>query len=103
MIAFSAISPGAAVPFEARPPLRAAAALVGVFAMFHGHAHGAELPPGQNAILYSTGFVVATGFLHPTGIAIGLVHRWQWGRIALRVAGTLVTIAGLGFLWKAIR
>jgi len=102
-IALSAVLLGLAVAREARPPLPLAAALVGVFAIFHGHAHGTELPPGQSGILYSIGFVVATGCLHLTGIAIGLVHRWPWGRIALRVAGTLVTVAGLGFLWKAIR
>ncbi len=102
-IALSAVLLGLAVAREARPPLVVAAALVGVFAIFHGHAHGTELPPGQSGILYSIGFVVATGCLHLTGIAIGLVHRWAWGRVALRVAGTLVAIAGFGFLWKAIR
>ena len=102
-IALSAVLLGLAVAREARPPLAVAAALVGFFAIFHGHAHGTELPPGQSGILYSIGFVVATGLLHLTGIAIGLVHRWRWGRIALRVAGTLVAIAGFGFLWKAIR
>jgi len=102
-IALSAVLLGLAVAREARPPLAVAAVLVGVFAVFHGHAHGTELPPGQSGILYSIGFVVATGCLHLTGIAIGLVHRWGWGRIALRVAGALVTIAGFGFLWKAIR
>jgi urease accessory protein len=102
-IALSAVLLGLAVAREARPPLAVAAALVGFFAIFHGHAHGTELPPGQSGILYSIGFVVATGLLHLTGIGIGLVHRWRWGRVALRVAGALVTIAGLGFLWKAIR
>ena len=101
-IALSAVLLGFMVAREARPPLGVAAALVGVFAVFHGHAHGTELPAGQSGILYSIGFVMATGCLHATGIAIGLVHRWPAGRIALRAAGVLVTIAGLGFLWKAI-
>ena len=102
-IAVSAIALGLAVACEARLPLPAAAALVGFFAIFHGHAHGTELPPGANGLLYSVGFVIATGCLHATGIAIGLVHRWPWGRIALRVAGALVTTGGLFFLWQAIR
>jgi urease accessory protein len=102
-IALSAILLGLVVAKEARPPLAVAAALVGFFAIFHGHAHGTELPAGQSGLLYSIGFVVATGLLHLTGIAIGLVHRWPWGRIALRLAGALVAIAGFGFLWKAIR
>ena len=88
--------------FECRPPLGLAAALVGFFAIFHGHAHGTELPPGQSALLYSIGFVMATGFLHALGIGIGSVHRWVWGQKALRVAGGLVAMGGAFFLWKAI-
>ena len=102
-IALSAVLLGLAVAREARPRLAVAAALVGFFAIFHGHAHGTELPAGQSGLLYSIGFVAATGLLHLTGIAIGLVHRWAWGRVALRVAGALVAIAGSGFLWRAIR
>jgi urease accessory protein len=84
-----------------RPPLGVAAALVGVFAIFHGHAHGTELPPGQSALLYSMGFVIATGCLHALGIGIGTVHRWSWGQKLLRVAGGLVAIGGTFFMWKA--
>jgi len=101
-IALSAILLGAAVMFELRPPLGVAAALVGFFAIFHGHAHGTELPPGQSALLYSIGFVVATGSLHALGIGIGSVHRWTWGQKALRVAGGLVAMGGAFFMWKAI-
>ena len=101
-IAASAIMLGAAVMFEVRPPLAIAAILVGFFAIFHGHAHGTELPPGQNALLYSMGFVIATGCLHAAGIGMGTVHRWPAGRIALRAAGALVSIAGVAFLWRAI-
>jgi len=101
-IALSAILLGAAVMFEYRPPLGLAAALVGFFAIFHGHAHGTELPPGQSALLYSVGFVMATGCLHALGIAIGTVHRWEWGQKVVRVAGALVATGGAFFLWKAI-
>lgn len=101
-IALSAILLGAAVLFEVRPPLGLAALLVGFFAIFHGHAHGTELPPGQSAMLYSIGFVIATGCLHAVGIGIGSVHRWEWGQRLLRVAGGLVTMGGAFFLWKAI-
>jgi urease accessory protein len=72
---------------EAKPNLWAAAFLVGFFAIFHGHAHGTELPPGANGVLYSIGFVIATGTLHAVGIGIGTVHRWPQGPLALRVAG----------------
>ena len=67
-----------------------------------GHAHGSELPDGQSGLTYSLGFVVATGLLHAIGIAIGLVHRWSTGRIALRGAGAAVTLAGIFFLWRAL-
>ena len=79
-----------------------AASLVGFFAIFHGHAHGTELPPGQSGLAYSIGFVVATGLLHGVGIAIGVVHRWPAGRVALRVAGAAVAVAGVAFLWGAV-
>jgi len=101
-IAASALLLGAMVAREARPPLPVAAALVGFFAIFHGHAHGAELPAGQSGLTYSIGFVVATGCLHLAGIAIGLVHRWAWGRLALRAAGAAVAAAGVWFLWRAL-
>ncbi len=100
-IALSALLLGVMVARQARPPPWVAAALVGVFAVFHGHAHGRELPAGQSALLYSLGFVVATGCLHAAGIGIGLVHRWGWGRIALRVTGAAVALAGAVFVWRA--
>ena len=99
-IAASAILLGLMVACEARPPLVVAAVLVGFFAIFHGHAHGTELPAGQSGLMYSIGFVVATGCLHGVGIAIGVVHRWPLGRVAMRLAGAAVTVAGFGFLWR---
>ena len=87
---------------EARPSLAVAAALVALFAVFHGHAHGTELPEGQSGVLYSVGFVVATGCLHAVGIAIGLVHRWPLGARAIRAAGVAIAAAGAWFLWRAV-
>jgi len=101
-IAASAILLGTAVMTERRPPLYAAAALVALFAVFHGHAHGTELPPGQSGLLYSLGFVVATGCLHALGIAIGLLQRWPAGRVALRIGGGGIGLAGIFFLWRAL-
>jgi len=101
-IAVSAILLGLMVAFEARPPVWVAAGLVGFFGIFHGYAHGTELPAGENALLYSVGFVIATGGLHAIGIAIGIAHRWSPGRIAVRVAGGAVAIAGVYFLWGAV-
>jgi len=101
-IAASAILLGLAVMSELRPPIAAAVVLVGLFGVFHGHAHGTELPPGQSALLYSMGFVVATGCLHGVGIAVGLMHARPWGQRLLRVAGGVVAVAGASFLWRAI-
>jgi urease accessory protein len=101
-IAVSAIALGLMVAWEARPPIWVAAVLVGAFAVFHGHAHGAELPPGANAVLYSIGFVVATGCLHAAGIGLGLIHRWEAGQRALRIMGVGVVLIGVWFLCRVV-
>jgi urease accessory protein len=97
-IAMSAALLGMMVALAAKPPLWIAAVIVGMFAIFHGHAHGAELPPGSNALAYSAGFVIATGCLHLAGIAFGLLARWPAGRLAVRAAGGAIALAGLMFL-----
>jgi urease accessory protein len=101
-IALSAVVLGGMVLAEARPPLWLAALVVACFAVFHGHAHGRELPAGASALLYSLGFVVATGLLHAAGILLGTVRRWAAGRWALRGAGGGVALAGVFFLWRAL-
>jgi len=101
-IALSSLLLGGMVMGEARPKLAVAMLLVGFFAVFHGHAHGTELPPGQSGLLYSMGFVIATGCLHGMGIGIGLVHRWPAGRLALRGAGAFIAGMGLFFLARAL-
>jgi urease accessory protein len=97
-IAVSAIVLGLMVTLALKPPLALAAVLVGAFAIFHGHAHGTELPEGADAVAFSLGFVLATGFLHLTGIAFGLIARWPAGKIAVRTAGALIALAGVVFL-----
>jgi urease accessory protein len=101
-IAFSAILLGIMVFGEARPGLVTAALLVGFFAIFHGYAHGTELPPGQSGLLYSMGFVVGTGCLHALGIALGLAYHWPKGRLALRGMGGVIATMGVVFLWRAL-
>ena len=100
-IALSALALGLAVSTAWRPPLMAAAAIVGLFAVFHGHAHGTELPAGASGLLYSLGFVAATGLLHAAGIGIGLIHRWERGKSVLRTFGAVIAAAGGYFLWRA--
>ena len=101
-IAVSGIVLGALILGQMKMPTPVALGIVAFFAIFHGHAHGTELPTGQNAILYSLGFVIATGTLHAVGITLGLIHRWNAGRVALRCAGSLVLAGGLFFLWGAL-
>ena len=101
-IALSGVVLGALILGETKMPLFGALFMVAIFAVFHGHAHGTELAQGQNAMLYSLGFVLCTGTLHGAGIGMGLVHRWQVGRIVLRGAGSLVMAGGLFFLWGAL-
>jgi urease accessory protein len=101
-IAVSAAVLGMMVALAARPPLWVAAVIVGAFAIFHGHAHGAELPPGADAVAFSAGFVIATGCLHLGGIAFGLLARWPIGLFAVRAAGGVIAIAGLLFLGRLL-
>jgi urease accessory protein len=94
-IVVSVIVLGSLIALAARPPVLVATAVVGAFAIFHGYAHGAELPEGADALTYSLGFVVATGLLHLTGILIGFVTELPRGEKLLRAAGALIGAAGL--------
>jgi len=97
-IATSGIVLGAMVATSARPPLAIAFALISLFAIFHGHSHGAALPDFGVPLLYVAGFVIATGLLHVCGIALGLLVRWPAGRTAVRVTGALIVAVGLYYL-----
>jgi urease accessory protein len=97
-IAASAVVLGAMVAIAARPPIWVAAVIVGAFAIFHGHAHGTELPSAANPLAYSVGFVLSTGLLHLLGIGFGLLVRWPAGRLAVQVCGGAIAFAGVGFL-----
>lgn len=99
-IAASAVVLGLMVALAAKPHLFIAALLVGAFAIFHGYAHGAELPDGADAVAYSLGFVIATGMLHLAGIAFGLLAQWPAGRYAVRAAGSVIALAGIAFLGR---
>ncbi|MEJ8574270.1 HupE/UreJ family protein [Microbaculum marinum] len=97
-IALSAVVLGICVALALKPPLWAAALIVGIFAVFHGYAHGTEMPVASDAVSYALGFVVATGLLHLCGIAFGGLAKWPVGRIAVRTAGVLIAFAGGAFL-----
>ena len=102
-IALSAIMLGLAVAAAARPPLWVAGVMVGFFAIFHGHAHGTELPHAANPFTYAVGFVVATGLLHLGGISLGLLTRWPWGKTVVRAGGGVIALLGFCFLFGIIK
>ncbi len=102
MIALSALILGAAVAVRMRLPFTAAAAIVAVFAIFHGHAHGAELPKSANPLAYGVGFVVATGLLHLCGITIGTLTRWPAGERLIQGLGVVVALLGGYFLAQSL-
>lgn len=101
-IALSALVLGAAVAIRLKTPFAVAAAIVAVFAIFHGYAHGAELPHAANPLAYGIGFVVATGLLHLCGISIGLLLRWPIGERLIRGMGAAIALLGCYFLVRSL-
>ncbi len=101
-IALSGVILGLLVAFAVRAPLWVAAVIVGSFAIFHGHAHGTELPEAANPYSYALGFVVATGLLHLAGIAFGQLTNRPWGSYAVRAAGLVIAAVGGAFLTGAV-
>jgi urease accessory protein len=97
-VAASAAVLGLMILLSARPLLSVAAGIVGAFAIFHGYAHGAELPAAAEPLAYGLGFVLVTGLLHGGGIAIGLLDRWPAGALALRGLGAVIGAIGLYLL-----
>jgi urease accessory protein len=100
-IALSSIVIGGAAALGRPMPVAAAMSLVGVFAVFHGHAHGAEMPAGALGFEYALGFILATAGLHLAGIgaAIGTARLvGRYGRMVAQVAGGLFAVGGLGIL-----
>jgi urease accessory protein len=102
-IALSAVVLGVMVAAAARLPMWGSGALVGAFAIFHGYAHGIELPAAADPLAYGVGFVIATGLLHLAGITVGLLVRWQAGRVVVRLCGVVVSAIGAYFLLLAVR
>ncbi|MBY0258441.1 HupE/UreJ family protein [Methylobacterium sp.] len=102
-IALSVVVLGAALALRPALPVAAAMLLVGAFAVFHGHAHGAEMPETASGLAYGAGFVGATALLHAVGLGLGLsAGRLARSLPALRVAGAGLAVAGLGLLTAAL-
>lgn len=97
-IALSVLVLGGLIALRVAAPVWAACVIVGGFAVFHGYAHGQELPSAADPLGYSAGFVVATGLLHLAGIGLGwATGRWA-GLAADRAMGALIAAAGVWFL-----
>ncbi|MBB3595831.1 urease accessory protein [Rhizobium sp. BK529] len=100
-IALSVVVLGAVVALNIKAPVAAAMAIVGFFAIFHGHAHGSEMPENAAGLAYAIGFMTATAMLHVAGLALGFaIGRGgeRSGFLATRLAGGIATIAGVGIL-----
>lgn len=100
-IALSSIVIGAVAAWGKPMPVYDAMALVGVFAIFHGHAHGAEMPQDAGGLTYALGFMTATALLHVAGIAgamcvVRLAGRY--GRPIAQVAAGVFALGGIGVL-----
>ena len=100
-IAFSVVVLGALIAGQIKTPIWLAAIIVAVFAIFHGYAHGQELPSTADPVGYSAGFVLSTGLLHVAGIALGLLHRWRAAVLLTRAIGGLIGLSGLWFVYRA--
>lgn len=100
-VALSVLVLGACIAFAWRAPVAAASLVVAVFALFHGYAHGRELPSAADPIGYSVGFVLATGLLHVVGIGIGALADRPRAAIVVRVLGAAIAGVGLVFVRNA--
>jgi urease accessory protein len=97
-ILISILALGLLIALAVRLPVVAAMTVAGVFAIFHGHAHGVEIPSTASAPAYGLGFVVATAALHALGIGLGLLAQKRVTAPILRYAGVAIALAGVG-LW----
>ena len=96
-IALSVIVLGAAAALQWKTPVAAAMVLAGFFAIFHGHAHGFEVPTFASPMGYATGFMLATAALHALGMGLGFGAAQVSRRVA-QIGGGAMTLAGVGIL-----
>jgi urease accessory protein len=94
-IAASVLILGILIAAAVRLPLAASMMLVGVFALFHGYAHGAEMPASASGLTYGMGFVAATAALHLFGIGLGMTAQKFATEKTLRYAGGAIAGCGL--------
>ena len=96
-IAASVLVLGILIAAAIRLPLSASMAIVGLFALFHGYAHGAEMPDTAPGFAYGIGFVVATASLHLAGLGLGLMAKRFTSAQSIRCAGGAIAACGVYF------
>lgn len=98
-IALSVLLLGVALAAEKNMAIIWAMLFVGFFAIFHGHAHGTEMPDIGSPLLYGLGFVMGTAIIHLAGVLIGVVSkRIPKGPVLLRISGAAIAVVGLTML-----
>ena len=98
-IAFSVFALGVALAADKSVPVLSSMIFVAIFAIFHGYAHGAEMPVVSKPALYALGFVTGTAGIHLLGVAVGLmVEKVPKGNWLLRAAGAGIAVVGLHML-----
>jgi urease accessory protein len=104
-IGLSVVVLGIIVATRVNPPVAIAMALVGFFAIFHGHAHGAEMPETASGLAYGVGFILATALLHAIGIGVGISigkAGQRYSRTISQIAGGAMALAGVAMLGAII-
>jgi len=94
VILSSVVVLGLLVALAAEAPLWLGAAIIGLFAFFHGHVHGTEVA-AASLMTYAGGLAVATGALHAAGIALCGLTGSRFGRLALRTMGAVAALGGV--------
>jgi urease accessory protein len=101
-IALSVMVLGGAIAFAFEAPIWLASAIVAIFAVFHGYAHGKELPSAADPVGFSAGFVLASGLLHVSGIGTGLLSSMPHGVVTIRAVGAAIAVVGAWFLFRSV-
>jgi urease accessory protein len=98
-IGVSVVVLGLAIAFQLRPPTLVAMAVVGFFALFHGYAHGTELPDGITGLSFALGVLLATALLHGAGVGLGLLmQRQASSRRLIQAGGGAMALVGIAVL-----
>jgi urease accessory protein len=92
---------GILIAASIRLPLLLSVFIVGTFALFHGHAHGAEMPHTASGLMYGVGFIAATALLHLIGVGMGLLARQTGAIWFMRCAGAALVLCGIILLLPA--